>query len=178
MDEFNPYQAPSTNVAPQGRRSRWRWNGAFVVIFVVNLIVPALMATSVLRATALLGVVIGIAVMFLFGSWICSHGRTFALIFVRGSALVALSQITFSPQFMAGAISINAARLVGVVGPDVNGNAPVIETSLGGCFVTILTAAILMLAAATIGLILRLITPARWWVSGDRLPQDDLFTIS
>ena len=176
MDEFNPYQAPSADVARQGRRSRWKWNRAFAVVFVVNLIVPGLMATSVSRATALLGAVIGIAMMFLVGSWICSQGRMVALIFVRGSALVALSQITFSPQFMAGAIAINTGRFVGVVGPDVNGNAPIIETSLGSCFVTILTGGILMSAAATIGWILRLITPARWWVSGDQLSEDELPT--
>ena len=128
------------------------------------------MAQLILQDTALVGIVIGIAVMFLFGSWICAQGRMVALIFVRGSALVALSQITFFPHVMAGLMAIRVASALGITNQDTKGIQSIVDTSLGSCVVTIFTGAILMLAAATIGLILWLITPVRWWLDGDQPP--------
>lgn len=174
VDEKNPYQPPRIS-KPLGNDERMLHEQSRVlasplilsiewtIILAFNLIVPALVAWAITSTSAKLGSGFAIFLMALTGYYFCITKPLPMLFIIRGGVLVALSQFVPALQLVAGAISIHALILVRVVTE--SSFNEMLSTPLAGFLVTLLTGLILISVSLTLGFLIRIVTPDRWWLA-------------
>lgn len=174
VDEKNPYQPPRIS-NPSGNDERLLHEQSRVlasplilsiewtIILAFNLIVPALVAWAITSTSAKLGSGFAIFLMALTGYYFCITKPLPMLFIIRGGVLVALSQFVPALQLVAGAISIHALILVRVVTE--SSFNEMLSTPLAGFLVTLLTGLILISVSLTLGFLIRIVTPDRWWLA-------------
>jgi MFS family permease len=169
LDERNPYEPPlhiGTSSIPPGhtnRRAGTSTYGSWVFVFFVNLAVPLLFSSSMNQEHGRLGMFVAALLLLALGSCICAAGRKLAATLIAGGAIIGLTQLFPGLQLIAGVIGMTvgqALRLADI--GDENRPARLIS-DYGGFVVTFVTGGILIATAACSGMLLRLITPARWW---------------
>ena len=110
-----------------------------------------------------------IAVVFLLvlGCCICAMGRKLAAPLIVGGAFVALTQVFPILQIAAGMMGMGVGRAIGVASLGDDSLPPRLNSEYGGFVVTFVTGGILMATGACSGMLIRLLTPARWWQRSD-----------
>ena len=102
------------------------------------------------------------------GFYICAFNRRFSPALIVGGALIAVTQIFPVIQIIAGMLGMTVGKAMGLAIFGDNHEVPQITTEEGGLIVTLVTGGILMATAACSGLLLRLVTPAHWWPSSTK----------
>lgn len=171
MDNLNPYQPPAENpesIATQSRRERVvagplmlsiEWTG----VLCFNLIVPILFGMGMTSERAKLGVFAAIVMIACIGYYFCYARPLPVLFIIRGGVLVALSQVFPILQVFAGALAISILLTSGII--EDSDILHMLETATAGFLAALLTGTILMTASLIVGILLRLVTPDRWWLA-------------
>lgn len=173
-DDKNPYQPPrlGDQTAKDARllheqarvlASPLVLSIEWTVILAFNLIVPALVAWGITNAPAKLGSGFAVFLIALTGYYFCITKPLPMLFIIRGGVLVALSQFVPALQLVAGAISIRALILFRIV-PESSFNE-MLSTPAAGFLVTLITGLILIGMSLTLGFLIRIVTPDRWWLA-------------
>lgn len=173
-DEKNPYQPPRLGNQPKDdlglhhEKSRVLTSPLILsiewtVILGFNLIVPALVAWGFTNAPAKLGSGFAVFLIALTGYYFCITKPLPMLFIIRGGVLVALSQFVPALQLVAGAISIRALILFRIV-PESSFNE-MLSSPTAGFLATLFTGLILIAASLTLGFLIRIVTPDRWWLA-------------
>jgi len=173
-NEENPYQPPRIGVQPADavrlRNDESRVLASplilsieWTVILAFNLIVPTLVAWGFTNNPAKLGSGFAVFLIAVIGYYFCITKPLPMLFIVRGGVLVALSQFVPVLQLVAGAVSIRALILFRIV--DDSSFSQMLSTPAAGFLVTMLTGLILIGVSLTLGFLLRIVTPDRWWLS-------------
>ena len=172
MDENNPYEAPSHAVHTplpaankSARAARFTYI-SWVFVFALNMAVPLLFSSSLTREHGKLGMSLAALLLFASGCYICAVARKLAAALIAGGVLVALSQLFPILQIIAGMIGMSVGETLGLARIG-DGHPTQLFNEYGGFVVTFATGAILMAAAASAGMLMRSITPARWWQRSD-----------
>ena len=173
-DEKNPYQPPRLGNQPENKvrllheearvlTSPLTLSIEWTVILGFNLIVPALVAWGLTNTPAKLGSAFALFLIALIGYYFCITKPLPMLFIIRGGVLVALSQFVPALQLVAGAISIRALILFRIV-PESSFNE-MLSTPTAGFLVPLLTGLILIGISLTLGFLIRIVTPDRWWLA-------------
>ena len=171
MDEHNPYEAPAHTVRtllPVGGTSPSAGMGVYIAwigIFVLNMAVPLLFGSSITQQHGKLGMSAAALLLFAAGCFICAANRKLAKTLIAGEILIGLAQLFPILQIIAGMIGMAAGQALGLaeIGDDTRSLA--VSGEFGGFVVTCVTGGILIASGASAGMLLRLLTPARWWHS-------------
>ena len=169
LDDYNPYSAPAElekrklsnahGARPAGVFTYVTW--AFV--FALNMALPLLFSSSVTQQRGKLGMSIAALFLLTSGCFICAAGRKHAAALISGGALVGLSQLFPFLQIIAGMLGMIVGQVLGLAYDGNDERSPQIISEFGGFVVTFVTGGILMAASASAGILLRFVTPARWW---------------
>jgi hypothetical protein len=117
-----------------------------------------------------LGMSIAALFLVLLGCYFCAAGRKLAAALIAGGALVGLSQMFPALHIIAGMIGMTVGQALDLANIGDEERPAQIVNEIGGFVVTLITGGILMAAGACGGMLMRLVTPARWWQwsEGDR----------
>jgi hypothetical protein len=118
--DTNPYEAPSANSPLPVAQSPstffqqpWVVQSAWILAVAINLPVPIMFGFSFTAAgAARLGMLIGVAVVYGIGVWICLHQASVMWRLIVGSMLTALSQIWPMLHMMVGAIAMGVSKFI------------------------------------------------------------------
>ncbi len=169
LHEQNPYEAPTDalrSVLPTGNANPRVGLGAYMAwigVFVLNMAVPLLFGASMTQEHGRLGMSVAALLLLAVGCFICAASRKLARHLIVGGALVGLAQLYPILQIIAGMIGMAAGQALGMAELDDDARSPGVSGELGGFVVTFVTGTILIAAGACAGMLLRLLTPARWW---------------
>jgi hypothetical protein len=137
---------------------------AWWFVFVLNLPLPLLFGSSMMRTAGWLGMALAALVLMAAGTLACRLRRRLGQTLVVGGTLVALGQLMPVLQVVAGLFGMSAGKALGVLSPSADDLGPASITSeAGGFVVTFVTGGLLIVASLTVGLFLRLVTPRRRW---------------
>lgn len=170
LDEPNPYEAPLAVASgpPLTRPTRPRGGGrlllGWAVVFSCNMIVPLLFGWDLTRDAGRGGLFAAGALLLGGGLWLCRAWPTLGGPLVAGAVLVSLTQLLPILQIIAGLMGLRLARAFGQAVSLGEFDFDRITGGLGGFVATLVTGGLLIGVSAAIGLFLRLVTPARWWV--------------
>jgi len=165
----NPFQpsGDSVELEPSERRvihSPMVLSIQWTVVVLCNLIVPLLISWSMTSGEGKAGIGVAVGVALLIGYLGSVFAPLFVLFTTRGGLLVALSQAFPVLHMVAGLVSITCLNRIGIL-PD---DAVMRDEPFGfaeAFFMTVLTGGILVSTACGLGLLLRLVTPDRWWLA-------------
>jgi hypothetical protein len=170
MPSINPYDPPEvgsqpSNAALQERvvAGPWVLSIEWTVVLAFNLIVPALVAWPMTTTNAKIGCLFAIVIVGLTGYYLCISHPLPILFAIRGGLVVALSQVIPVVHFTAGAMAIRSLIVVGVIRE--SSFYDMLSTVTAGFLVTLITACVLIGASFVVGLLLRMVTPDRWWLA-------------
>ena len=169
VDDDNPYAAPPKpekqkhSDALARRRPGVFTYVTWAFVFAVNLALPLLFSSSITQQHGKLGMSIAALFLLASGCHVCSISRKQAAVLISGGALVGLSQLFPFLQFIAGILGLIVGQFLGLVYAGNDERSPQIISEFGGFVVTLVTGGILMAASASAGILLRFVTPARWW---------------
>ncbi|MFN7733206.1 MAG: hypothetical protein ACK5OB_15020 [Pirellula sp.] len=174
MDNLNPYQPPAANpdaIATETRRDRvvagpLMLSIEWTAVLCFNLIVPVLFGMGMTSEQAKIGVFLAVAMIACIGYYFCYARPLPVLFIIRGGVLVALSQFFPILQVFAGALSIQILLTLGII--EDSDILNMLSTATAGFLAALLTGTILMIAAFVVGILLRLVTPDRWWLAKER----------
>lgn len=127
-----------------------------------NLIVPVLIGWSITDSNAKIGVAAAIALFLLAGYVACNYYPLLMLFTIRGSIFVGVSQIIPALHLMMGLMSLEFLAILGLISKD---QAVTLTGFVMGFLMTVALGLQLLIISLGIGLILRLITPDRWWLA-------------
>jgi hypothetical protein len=143
---------------------------AWALVFLGNLFVPLLFGWGMTGDGGHIGIVLAILLMWCLGHRVVDSYRTIRGPLLTGGLCVGLSQVVPSIQFAAGMVGVGIASRMFHDGPP--GHDPDIAfphlTEAGAFVATLLTGAMLMIAAALVGLLLRTILRALGWLEDGR----------
>jgi hypothetical protein len=171
----NPYQPPSADDTQAMReeqvaRSGWLLAIEWSAVFLFNLIVPALFGWSMTSTSAKLGSIAACLCILAIGYAGCARGPLLMLTIIRGSALIALTQVVPVLQIFCGMLAIQSLIFLGWIQ---EGNFhQMLQSAVSGFFVTWITGSLLIATGFLAGLLFRCITPKRWWVVSSPLPSN------
>jgi hypothetical protein len=174
-DDYNPYAAPTdpANSSLPIRRAHRRAGPltyvAWVFVFAVNMALPLLLSSSITREHGKLGMSIAALLLLSLGCFICAVRRKLATALIAGGTLVGLSQLFPALHIIAGMIGMTVGKALGLADLGNDERSDQILSEYGGFVVTFVTGGILMAAGACAGMLLRLVTPARWWPQSERV---------
>lgn len=170
MPSVNPYDPPdvgseSSDADGMGRvvAGPWALSIEWTVVLAFNLIVPALVAWPMTTTSAKIGCLFAILMVALSGYYLCISHPLPILFAIRGGLAVALSQVIPVVHLTAGAIAIRSLIAIGVIRE--SSFYDMLSTGTAGFLVTLFTACVLIGASFVAGLLLRLVTPDRWWLA-------------
>jgi hypothetical protein len=169
LDEHNPYEAPRsamTSSLPAGnanRRAGKLTYGAWAFVFAINLAVPLLFSASFTQEHGKRGMLLAVLSLLTLGCYFCMSGRKLTTALIVGGAVVGLTQFFPAIQIIAGLMGMGLGKVLGLTDLGDEVHPPRVNSEYGGFVVTFVTGGILMAASACAGLLIRLITPARWW---------------
>jgi len=174
MDNLNPYQPPVASpeaIATETRPERvvagpLVLSIEWTAVLCFNLIVPVLFGMGMTSERAKIGVFLAIAMIACIGYYFCYARPLPVLFIIRGGVLVALSQMFPMLQVFAGALSIQILLTLGII--EDSDILNMLSTATAGFLAALLTGTILMSAAFIVGVLLRLVTPDRWWLAKER----------
>lgn len=158
--ELNPYASPTvpsesgkTTITERAHRIG-PWLIGWVVVYLLNLIVPAMLGADQIRDDAAIGVLSAVLLLLAFGCLLCVYRPRTAAILTYGGVVVGASQVFPALHVIAGLIAL----LV------VEGFRPgVARVSFESGFgLTFVTGVVLLLAAGGIGSVLQLFLPTSW----------------
>ncbi|MCY3004965.1 MAG: hypothetical protein NTV29_03195 [Planctomycetota bacterium] len=164
----NPFEPSEIYIAPEVKSHRVLHSPLvlsiqWTVVVLVNLIVPCLLASSMTGPMGNWGIFLGVLLVLLLGYLASTAIPMGVLMTVRGGILVALSQFFPVLHIIAGLLSIEFYRMTGIIDADLQGRGKV--GFQGALLLTVTTGGILLLVSCGLGVILRWITPNRWWLS-------------
>jgi hypothetical protein len=118
--DINPYEAPSAHSPLPVAQSPstffqkpWVVQSAWILAVVINLPVPLMFGFSFTAAgAARLGMLIGVAVVYGIGVWICLHQASVMWRLIVGSMFTALSQFWPMLHMMVGAIAMGVSKFL------------------------------------------------------------------
>lgn len=119
----------------------WLWG--WVAVFLANLPLPLLFGFAVTSGNSTLGMLAGVAVVWLIGHFAVARVRPIRTPLMFGGAVIAASQVLPLAQIVAGMLAMTA-----VTGRDVG-----LQSAPDGFAVTLLTAALLAVAALALGFV-------------------------
>jgi hypothetical protein len=133
----------------------------WTVVVLVNLIVPYLFAGGMTGPMGGWGIFLGVVLVLVFGILASIAFPMVILLTVRGGVFVALSQFFPVIHLMAGLLSIDVYRSTGIIpaGQLDRGNVGFFSALI----LTVSTGGILLMISCGLGVILKWITPSRWW---------------
>jgi hypothetical protein len=134
---------------------------AWLAVFAWNLFVPLPLGLGVLKHGGRIGLSIAIALLVASGCYFCIASQRIGRVLVAGGIFIALTQSFPILQFLAGTIGLFLAAKFASV--EQGGT-----TESAGFVATLVTGAILIGLSLGIGLVLRRITPTRWWGSNGK----------
>ena len=162
----NPFEPSESTIAPEVNSRRVIYSPLvlsiqWTVVVLVNLIVPYLLAGGMTGPMGSWGIFLGVVLVLLFGFWASRAIPMGVLLTVRGGVLVALSQFFPLIHLMAGILSIDFHRRTGIIPAEQldRGNVGFLSALL----LTVSTGGILLMISCGLGVILKWITPSRWW---------------
>ena len=162
----NPFEPSESTIAPEVKSPRVIHSPLvlsiqWTVVVLVNLIVPYLLAGGMTGPMGGWGIFMGVVLVLLFGVWASRAIPMGVLLTVRGGVLVALSQFFPLIHLMAGILSIDFHRRTGIIPAEQldRGNVGFLSALL----LTVSTGGILLMISCGLGVILKWITPSRWW---------------
>lgn len=165
--ELNPYDpprsAPIASEQPVGVvRGPFLLSFEWTAVLLFNLIVPTLFAWSMTNTEAKLGAAFAVLVVAAAGYFFCFQQPWPMLIAIRGGILVALTQVFPILQIVCGSLALQAWMLLGAMQ---NSSFQEMLSSIpAGFLVTLLTGLLLIASSFIAGLLMRWVTPARWWI--------------
>ena len=162
----NPFEPSESTIAPEVK-SRRVIHGPLVlsiqwtVVVLVNVIVPYLIAGGMTGPMGDWGIFLGVVLVLLFGILASRALPMGVLLTVRGGVLVALSQFFPVIHLFAGWLAIEFHRSTGMI------PAEQVDRRNVGFFsallLTVSTGGILLMISCGLGVMLKGITPSRWW---------------
>jgi hypothetical protein len=162
----NPFEPSESTIAPEVKSRRVIHSPLvlsiqWTVVVLVNLIVPYLLAGGMTGPMGGWGIFLGVVLVLLFGFWASRAIPMGVLLTVRGGVLVALSQFFPLIHLLAGMLSIDFHRRTGIIPAEQldRGNLGFLSALL----LTVSTGGILLTISCGLGVILKWITPSRWW---------------
>lgn len=141
----------------------------WTVVVLCNLIVPLLFGLALSRTDGIVGIAVAVVFMLVLGYFASIYLPFFVLFSVRGGLLVGVSQIIPVVHVLAGYVSMMLLRFVGLLEVDVLVGDKRIGF-ISAFLLTVLTGGILIMVACGLGLLMRLVTPDRWWLAR-RMPE-------
>ena len=166
----NPYQATDVALEPHQSSKRRVIHSPFVlsvqwtVVLLCNSVVPLLIGwTEAQQGQGQFGIILAMGLCLVLGYVACIYIPLFALIATRGGFLVALTQFFPVLQLIAGMIAIDTIRKTGIIPGQTldRGSLGLFDAFL----VTVATGSILIGISVLFGMLLRLVTPERWWLT-------------
>ncbi|MEM6473796.1 MAG: hypothetical protein AAF802_29830, partial [Planctomycetota bacterium] len=159
MNETNPYQPLVTSTeedaSPAELNSKSPVDGGFLFrwagLVLANSILPGLFASSLVRGSAWIGVVVGVVTFIIGGWWVGSRSASVRKGLIRGGAIVAITQLFPIGQILAGGLAVGLAESIGLASMNDDQFGSHIDSVAGGLFCTLLTGFLLMCPAAFFG---------------------------
>jgi hypothetical protein len=162
----NPFEPSESTIALEAKSRRVIHSPLvlsiqWTVVVLVNLIVPYLFAEGMTGPMGGWGIFLGVVLVLLFGILASLAIPMAILLTVRGGVFVALSQFFPVIHLMAGLLSIDVYRSTGIIpaGQLDRGNVGFFSALV----LTVSTGGILLIISCGLGVILKWITPRRWW---------------
>jgi hypothetical protein len=174
-DDNNPFQATDIALETQTQQRRVIHSPLvlsiqWTVVLLCNSVVPLLIGwTEVQQGLGQIGIVLGMFFGLLLGYLASIYTPLLVMYAIRGGMLVAFSQFFPVLQLLAGMLGIEFMRKTGII-PGKNldiGNLGLVDAFL----VTMATGSILVGISCLFGLLLRLVTPDRWWMAKRRAEE-------
>src|SRR5207248_2227495 len=109
------------------------------------------------------GMFIAALLLLVLGYWACAGARKIGLALIVGGVLVGLAQVFPMLQVVAGMVGMGIGRAAGQVEAGHEGLPGNVSSEVGGFIVTLSTGGLLMIASVILGVLLRMMTPKRWW---------------
>ena len=162
----NPFEPSENTIAPEVKSRRVIHSPLvlsiqWTVVVLVNLIVPYLLAGGMTGPMGGGGIFLGVVLVLLLGILASLALPMAVLLTVRGGVFVALSQFFPLIHLLAGMLSIDFHRRTGIIPAEQldRGNLGFLSALL----LTVSTGGILLMISCGLGVILKWITPSRWW---------------
>jgi hypothetical protein len=134
----------------------------WTAVLLFNTVVPTLFAWSMTSSQAKIGCAIAVVTTAVIGYLFCWLQPGMMLLFIRGGTLVAISQVFPAIQVICGIFALQSLILVGLIP---NSSFPdMLDSTLAGFLVTFLCGFYLLAVSFGVGSVLRMLTPARWWL--------------
>jgi hypothetical protein len=172
LNRENPF-APSTVVESESVETKrvvastWIMSLEWTAVLLFNLIAPLLIGWGVTDLAARFGVASAVVLVLGTGILFCQLYPLLMLFTIRGAVLVGLTQVIPVLHFIIGVFSVAFLTLSGVFPPDQL--PPKIAVGFkSGFFLTLVMGSQLLALSLVIGLLMRLVTPDRWWLAKDR----------
>jgi hypothetical protein len=170
----NPYEPSDSLVEPEPVPSRvihgpLNLSIGWTLVLLCNLIVPMLLGWQMTTVFGHLGMLLAILMALLMGYWASVHMPLAVLFTTRGGILLALSQVMPVPHMIAGLISITFFRKTNIIPGEAMDRDGI--GFWGAFLLTASTGTILFAFAFGLGLLMRLVTPDRWWLA--KKPKED-----
>jgi hypothetical protein len=165
--ELNPYDPPRP--APMASeqpvdvvRGPFMLAFEWTAVLLFNLIVPTLFAWSMTNNDAKLGALIAVLVVAAAGYYFCFQKPLPILIAIRGGILVALTQVFPILHIVCGSLALQAWILLG----DMRKSSfqEMLSSIPAGFLVTLMTGLLLIASSFVVGMLMRWVTPAQWWI--------------
>lgn len=172
LNRENPF-APSTVVESgpvETKRvvaSTWIMSLEWTAVLLFNLIAPLLIGWGGTDLAAQFGVATAVVLVLGIGILFCQLYPLLMLFTIRGAVLVGLTQVIPVLHLIIGVFSVAFLTLSGVVPPDQSPPKIAVGFKLG-FFLTLVMGSQLLVLSLGIGLLMRLVTPDRWWLAKDR----------
>jgi hypothetical protein len=169
MEGRNPYEAPKTS-ATEGspkragdRRYASRLHLAWVIVFLLNLVVPGFFGWMVTESGGRNGMLIATLLLLALGYGACGAARRTARTLVFGGLLVTITQFFPLVQIVAGFIGLGIGEAIGQADMSDDALPGQVKSEAGGFLITLVTGGLLMAISLVAGGFLRIITPGHWW---------------
>ena len=164
----NPYEPSDTPVDAQENSKRVIHSPLvlsiqWTVVLLCNLIAPLYLGWSITQGSGQMGILLAVLVALVFGYWASIYMPLTILFTLRGGLLVALSQFMPILQLIVGLITIEFFRKTRMIPEESLDRGSI--GFLGAFLLTGTVGSILMAISCGVGLLLRLITPDRWWLA-------------
>lgn len=164
----NPYEPTDTPVEAQEIPKRVIHSPLvlsiqWTVVVLCNLVVPLFVGWSLTQGFGQIGILLAVLLALVFGYWASVYMPLPVLFTLRGGMLVALSQFMPILQLIVGMVTIDFFRKTRIIPEESldRGNIGF----LGAFLLTATVGSILMAISCGLGLLLRLVTPDRWWLA-------------
>jgi hypothetical protein len=171
----NPYAAPLSQTGASDALvsrdvNRGSSHVAWVLVFLGNLIVPLLCGWQMTGSGGHVGIVLAIVPMWCLGHYVVDSYRTVRGPLLAGGLCVGLSQVVPVIQVIAGLVGVGiASRMFHDAPPGQDPDIGLTHLTEPGAFVaTLVTGALLLVAAAVLGLLLRITLRSLGWLKDGR----------